>query len=98
MVRAQRRARHITYANKLGICLLFAGHTSAVTGVAFSPDGKLVLTGSSDGTARLWDRESAHELARVRLPGLTDWVRSVAISPDGLLAPDFCWNLKIKSV
>ena len=30
-------------------------HKGVVTAVAFSPDGKTVLTGSWDGTARLWD-------------------------------------------
>ena len=29
----------------------FRGHTSAVLGVAFSPDGKQVVIGSGDGTA-----------------------------------------------
>ena len=33
----------------------FEGHTDAVTGVALSGDGKLVLTGSDDKTAILWD-------------------------------------------
>ena len=32
----------------------FSGHTAAVNAVAFSPDGSRVLTGSGDGTARLW--------------------------------------------
>ncbi|MEE8592590.1 MAG: WD40 repeat domain-containing protein [Candidatus Bipolaricaulota bacterium] len=32
----------------------FGGHTWAVNSVAFSPDGKRVLTGSDDGTARIW--------------------------------------------
>jgi WD40 repeat protein len=31
------------------------GHTGAVLAVAFSPDGKRVLTGSRDRTAGLWD-------------------------------------------
>ncbi len=30
-------------------------HEDDVTAVAFSPDGKTVLTGSHDHTARLWD-------------------------------------------
>jgi len=32
----------------------FSGHTGDVLSVAFSPDGTKVLTGSPDGTARLW--------------------------------------------
>src|SRR5262249_56827200 len=32
-----------------------AGDTGDVLGVAYGPDGKLVSTGSADGTARLWN-------------------------------------------
>ncbi|MEH2415718.1 WD40 repeat domain-containing protein [Nostoc sp.] len=31
------------------------GHTAAVCSVAFSPDGQCVISGSQDGTIRLWD-------------------------------------------
>jgi hypothetical protein len=49
--------------------------------VAFSPDGRFVLTGSADNTARLWEAASGKELRR--FAGHTNFVTSVAFSPDG---------------
>ena len=54
-----------------------------VYGVAFSPDGRLLATASSDKTARLWDPATGEHLRT--LTGHTDWVRGVAFSPDGRL-------------
>jgi WD40 repeat protein len=51
--------------------------------VAFSPDGKLILTGSDDCTACLWEASSGKELSHFQ--GHTGWVNSVAFSPDGKL-------------
>jgi WD40 repeat protein len=46
---------HAERALGAGGCLrTLTGHTSEVTGVAFSPDG-LLATASNDKTARLWD-------------------------------------------
>ncbi len=40
---------------------LFKGHEGNINSVAFSPDGKNVLTGSWDGTARLWEIKKTHK-------------------------------------
>ena len=49
--------------------------------MAFSPDGKTVLTGSSDKTARLWETATGKQLG----PPLQHQggVLAVAFSPDG---------------
>ncbi len=60
---------------------MFLGHSSIITDVAFSPDGKLALTGSSDGTTRLWDVQTALEVGRFR--GREKPVNSVVFSKDG---------------
>jgi CHAT domain/TIR domain/WD domain, G-beta repeat len=59
------------------------GHDSWVTGVAFSPDGRLLATASYDGTAWLWDPATGEQLRA--LAGHAGWVRGVAFSPDGRL-------------
>src|SRR5215216_2337494 len=59
----------------------FKGHTADVWGVAFSPDGKYLATGSSDKTARLWEVATG-ETIRI-FPGHTGEVGEVAFSPDG---------------
>ncbi|GAA3474831.1 protein kinase domain-containing protein [Nonomuraea roseola] len=59
-----------------------AGHNGVAHSVAFSPDGKILATGSSDATVRLWDVATRALLGRP-LTGHHDGVDSVAFSPDG---------------
>ncbi|MBI2438167.1 MAG: protein kinase [Lentisphaerae bacterium] len=58
----------------------FEGYTG-VASVAYSPDGRFVLSGSNDDTLRLWDVATGQCLRTFE--GHTDWVESIAYSPDG---------------
>jgi len=57
------------------------GHGSNVYGVAFSPDGKQLVSVSADKTVRLWDIEQKKALKTIATQGGA--VYSVAFSPDG---------------
>jgi WD40 repeat protein/serine/threonine protein kinase len=59
-------------------------HRGWVRTVAFSPDGKFLLTGAEDNAARLWDTATG-KLACDLLPH-GGWVYAVAFSPDGTKA------------
>ena len=58
------------------------GHTDFINTVTFSLDGQFLASASNDGTVRLWDTASYHQVAI--LPHQHP-VLSVAVSPDGTL-------------
>ena len=66
---------HIDYLYNL------RGHKDSVNNAQFAPDGKSIVTASSDNTTRLWDAISGKELAVLR--GHEGSVFNAQFAPDG---------------
>jgi WD40 repeat protein/tRNA A-37 threonylcarbamoyl transferase component Bud32 len=60
---------------------LLRGHDGSIFGLAFSPDGKLLASGASDGSLKLWDHAAGRETARLGSHATT--LRSLVFSADG---------------
>src|SRR3977135_3976838 len=56
------------------------GHSYWVRSIAFSPDSKILASGSEDKTVILWDVKTGEQRQRLRH---SSWGRAVAFHPDG---------------
>jgi WD40 repeat protein/predicted Ser/Thr protein kinase len=61
--------------------LRLRGHKGAVRAVAFSPDDRLIVSGSADNTVKFWDAGTGKEVRT--LSGHQARVTGLAFSPDG---------------
>jgi WD40 repeat protein len=75
-----REGQHQTWSACVGV---LEGHTQRCTSVAFSSDGRRLVSGSDDSTIRLWNVQTG-ALLQV-MTGHKTTVYSVAYSPDGKL-------------
>jgi WD40 repeat protein/DNA-binding SARP family transcriptional activator len=70
-------------------------HKTSISGVAFSPSGKLALTGGLDGIARLWDLSTGQELRQ--FIGHTTVINfGVSFSPDGKEVLTGSWDNTVR--
>lgn len=72
---------------------VFEPHSSSVSSLAFSPDGRTLATGMN-GTVRLWDLTRGQ--TSKGLQGVTGFVDSLTFSPDGKLLAAGAATLKVK--
>jgi len=84
----QRRGSALLWNWRIGKKVrALVGHSDSVVTAAFSGDGQRVLTGSLDGTVRLWDTATARELEQLDLKSLLDDVpTAIAVAAN---APTF---------
>ncbi len=72
----------LTAARLPGTGTLKSSDGASVDAVAYSPDGKILATGSGDGIVQLWDAVTQRRIGEP-LRGATGWVYTVAFSLDG---------------
>jgi ribosome biogenesis protein ERB1 len=86
----------------------FIGHSGRVRSVAIDPTGKWLASGGDDGTVKLWELETGHEMASIKLssdepvevvrwrPGKDASILSAAIAEDiyFIIPPEVAFNSK----
>jgi WD40 repeat protein/serine/threonine protein kinase len=76
---------------------ILAGHQKTITSIAISPDNRSVVTGSDDGTARIWELGNADAIASPRvLTGHDAPVAIVLFSPDGRRVATGGWDKAVR--
>lgn len=63
------------------LLLTFTGHNQNVIAVAFTPDGKKVISGSCDKTIRIWDLKTGNPLKMFHT--LSGIACDIIVMPDG---------------
>jgi WD40 repeat protein len=75
------RVRYAATRENPALIRNLVGHSDSVNACAVTPDGRRVVSASSDGTLKIWDLDSGRVL--VTMKGHTDEVRACEVTADG---------------
>jgi len=64
------------------LIMTLVGHRRSVNSVVYSHDGSFIVSGSNDGTVRIWDTRTGDEMIPPLQSGI-DRILSIAVAPDG---------------
>ena len=78
---AYDNAKAVEWRRKLKLLRTLTGHSQGVFGLAISPNGKLLASGSKDKTIKLWNLQTGQEFRN--LTKHSDRIWSVIFSPNG---------------
>ena len=92
-VRARGALLNATNANPQLLRFLM-GHTDPIRSIAFSPDGKMIASGSSEGAIILWDVQTQQAIDQP-LIGHTDLIPALAFSSDSKILASGSWDKTI---
>jgi WD40 repeat protein len=65
------------------VIAVLRGHKDSVRALAISQDGRILASGSSDGTVKLWNLYKKREILSRKLAGQPDPINALAFSADG---------------
>jgi WD40 repeat protein/predicted Ser/Thr protein kinase len=79
---------------KVKLCRTLTGHKDIVESIAIAPNGEIIVSGSYDGTIKLWSLRTG-ELQNT-LKGHNNRITCIAISPDGQTIASGSYDQTIK--
>ena len=76
---------------------ILGNHTKTINAIAFSPDGKKLVSGSDDYTIKLWDIEKQHRIVTLRhtTDSAHSQIKEVAFSPNGQMFATAGYHVKL---
>jgi WD40 repeat protein len=75
------RVRHVATRESPALARTLVDHAHTVTACAVSPDGRRIVSASSDNNLQVWDLATGQPIAT--LHGHTAWASACAVTPDG---------------